>query len=113
MNYEYLTPWARQRRIDEIEAKQEEDAKQERADSLTLQLKKHLDASEWDAIVPHPSCLTQQIEVRALLSEYLAEVLDNNHTVAQALILAGAGNPQAVSALLDGFTQWYYGELMA
>ena len=38
---------------------------------------------------------------------------DNNHTIAQALILAGAGNPKGVSDLLDGFTQWYHGELMA
>lgn len=98
---------------EEAERDREEEAKRENAERLTIQLEKHLDAKEWDATVPHPACEKQQIEVRALLSEYLVEVLDNNHTIAQALILAGAGNPQGVSDLLDGFTQWYHGELMA
>lgn len=98
---------------EEAERDREEEAKRENAERLTIQLEKHLDAKEWDATIPHPACEQQQIEVRELLSEYLAEVLENKHTVAQALILAGAGNPQGASDLLDGFTQWYHEELMA
>ena len=113
MYYEYDTPWARQRRADEIDAAQEQAAKESIAERLTIQLEKHLDAKEWDATIPHPACEQQQIEVRELLSEYLAEALENKHTVAQALILAGAGNPQGASDLLDGFTKWYHEELMA
>ena len=113
MYYEYDTPWARQRRADEIDAAQEQAAKESIAERLTVQLEKHLDAKEWDATIPHPSCLKQQIEVRELLSEYLAEVLENKHTVAQALIEAGAGNTNAVTELLDGFTTWYIKELIA
>lgn len=98
---------------EEAERDREEEAKRENAERLTIQLEKHLDAKEWDATIPHPACEQQQIEVRELLSEYLAEALENKHTVAQALILAGAGNPQEASDLLDGFTQWYHEELMA
>lgn len=113
MYYEYDTPWARQRRADEIDAAQEQAAKESIAERLTIQLEKHLDAKEWDAQVPHPQCESQQIEVRTLLAEWMEDVLENDVAIAQALIEAGAGNTNAVTELLDGFTTWYIKELIA
>lgn len=98
---------------EEAERDQEEEAKRENAERLTIQLEKHLEQNEWDAQVPYPQCESQQIEVRTLLAEWMEDVLENNVAIAQALIEAGAGNTNAVTELLDGFTTWYIKELIA
>ena len=98
---------------EEAERDRDEEAKRDNAERLTIQLEKHLEQNEWDAQVPHPQCESQQIEVRALLAEWTEDVLENNITIAQALIEAATGNTSAITELLDGFTSWYIKELKA
>ncbi len=112
MNYEYLTPHARQCRADEIQAEQEEAAKADRAERLTQQLEKLLDEGDYETKVEHP-IHGRAMPVGELLDDYLTDYLDEPLTVARALIQLGAGNGLPIQEILDGFSSWYQKELEA
>lgn len=97
---------------EEAERDREEEAKRENAERLTVQLEKHLEQKEWDAQVHIRNAKASKSKSAHYLPNGV-RMCWKTIAIAQALIEAGAGNTNAVTELLDGFTTWYIKELIA